>query len=103
MVHLIRGALIWILFLGLGYMIWYMKNDMLVYQPIIGDVANEFRGENLKTNWWKRIGIILLAISLIYYLYGFQLSFIPYSTAWDANHAYMYLPKVLAENHGVIW
>jgi hypothetical protein len=39
----------------------------------------------------------------MYYLYGFQLSFIPYSTAWDANHAYMYEPKVLAENFGVLW
>jgi hypothetical protein len=30
------------------------------------------------------------------------LAFIPYSTAWDANHAYMYIPKILAENHGVL-
>jgi len=92
----------WILFLGIGYMIKCMKDDMLHYQTIISDVADEFRGENLKANRWKRIGVILLAISLIYYLYGFQLSFIPYSTAWDANHEYMYIPKVLAENHGVL-
>lgn len=45
---------------------------------------------------------MLLAISIIYYLYGFQLSVIPYSTARDANHEYMYIPKVLAENHGVL-
>jgi len=38
----------------------------------------------------------------MYYFYGFELSFIPYSTAWDANHAYMYQPKVLAENFGVL-
>ena len=49
------------------------------------------------------IGIILLLVSIVYYLYGFQLSFIPYSTAWDANHEYMYIPKVLAENAGVLW
>lgn len=83
-------------------MIRRMKDEMLPYKTIIADVADEFRGEKLKTNRWKRIGIILLAISIIYYLYGFQLSIIPYSTAWDANHAYMYIPKVLAENHGVI-
>jgi hypothetical protein len=39
----------------------------------------------------------------MYYLYGFQLSFIPYSTAWDANHEYLYIPKVIAENFGIIW
>ena len=103
MVHLLRGAIIWIIFLWLGYMVWFMKKDLMPYLTIISDVAQEFRGSNLKTQWWKWIGIVLLAISLMYYLYGFQLSYIPYSTAWDANHAYMYIPKVLAQNHGVMW
>jgi len=102
MIHLIRGVVIWILFFGLGYMYWYMKNDMLPYKTIITDIASEFRSSKLKVNRRKRIGVVLLAISLIYYLYWFQLSFIPYSTAWDANHAYMYIPKVLAQNHGVL-
>lgn len=84
-------------------MVWFMKKDLMPYLTIISDVAQEFRGSNLKTQWWKWIGIVLLAISLMYYLYGFQLSYIPYSTAWDANHAYMYIPKVLAQNHGVMW
>jgi len=102
MVHLLRGAIIWILFLGLGYMIWRMKDDLTQYKTIIIDIADEFKKEKLQANRWKRLGIILLAISIIYYLYGFQLSFIPYSTAWDANHEYMYIPRVLAQNHGVI-
>lgn len=83
-------------------MIYHMKNDMVPYKAIIADVAEEFRGKKLKQNRWKWLGIILLAISIIYYLYGFQLSIIPYSTAWDANHEYMYVPKILAENHGVL-
>lgn len=90
------------MFFGLGYMIRRMKEEMLPYKSIITDIADQFKGENLKKNRWKWIGIVLLAISIIYYLYGFQLSIIPYSTAWDANHEYMYIPKVLAENHGVI-
>ena len=83
-------------------MIKYMKDDMIQYKTIITDIADEFRGDNLKANRRKWVGIILLAISIIYYLYGFQLSFVPYSTAWDANHEYMYIPKVLAQNHGVL-
>jgi len=79
-----------------------MKKQMLSYTSIITDIADQFKRENLKKNRWKRIGIVLLAISIIYYLYGFQLSIIPYSTAWDANHEYMYIPKILAENHGVL-
>jgi hypothetical protein len=46
------------------------------------------------------IGALIL-ISLVYWYYGFQNSFIPYSTAWDANHEYMYTPKILAENAGI--
>jgi hypothetical protein len=102
MVHLLRGAIIWIIFLGLGYMIRYMKDAMLPYTHIISDIADEFTASKLKINRRKWIGIVLLAISIIYYLYGFQLSFIPYSTAWDANHEYMFIPKVLAQNHGVL-
>ncbi len=79
-----------------------MKEDMLPYQTIISDVADEFKWDKLRANWRKRIGVVLLAISIIYYLYGFQLSFIPYSTAWDANHAYMYFPKIIAQNHGIL-
>ena len=57
---------------------------------------------NSKSNWWKYILLVLVIFSLVYYFYGFQLSFIPYSTAWDANHAYMYTPKVIAENHWLL-
>lgn len=102
MVQMLRGVLIWIMFLGLGGMIWYMKWDMVPYKDIIVDIAGEFKKDKLKENRWKRLGVVLLAISLLYYMYGFQLSVIPYSTAWDANHAYMYVPKILAENNGVM-
>ena len=99
MANMLRGVLIWIMFFGLGFMIWRMKSDMVPYKLILSEIAGEFKKDKLKENRWKRLGVILLAISLLYYMYGFQLSVIPYSTAWDANHAYMYVPKILAENN----
>jgi len=54
-----------------------------------------------ENNLWAYVILILLGISIAYYLFGFQNSFIPYSTAWDANHEYLYIPKILAENAGV--
>ncbi len=45
--------------------------------------------------------LILSVVSLSYIYIGIQNSFIPYSTAWDANHEYMYIPKILAENAGI--
>lgn len=32
---------------------------------------------------------------------GWNLSFIPYSTAWDANHAYLFFPRAWAHNNGI--
>ena len=68
------------------------------YRTMLEDIFAEFNLRNAKSNPWNRVGIILVGFSIMDYLYGFQLSFIPYSTAWDANHAYMYEPKVMAEN-----
>ena len=31
---------------------------------------------------------------------GFKLAFIPYPTAWDANHAYMLIPNAISGGHG---
>lgn len=39
----------------------------------------------------------------MYFLFGFMLSYIPYPTAWDANHAYMFFPKMWAYNAGFYW
>jgi hypothetical protein len=101
-VGLFYPAITWILFLGLAGMIYLMRNKLKEYVPLVASMFEGFNLYNLRKNRWKWIGIILLGVSIIYYLYGFQLSFIPYSTAWDANHAYMYLPKVLAENAGIL-
>ena len=102
MMRIFHGSITWILFLGLGFMIWFMRKRLTNYKEIITPMFEEFKLHKLKQNRWKRIGIILLWVSIIYYFYGFQLSFIPYSTAWDANHEYMYIPKILAENFGVL-
>lgn len=89
----------WILFLGLGGMIWYMKSFLQEKAlPLFTGLFDSFSLNAVKHHWRRRVILILFAFSIMYYLYGFQLSFVPYSTAWDANHEYMYAPKVLAEN-----
>lgn len=49
------------------------------------------------------IGIVLILISFAYYIIGFKLSFIPYPTAWDANHAYMLMPNSISGAFGWTW
>lgn len=90
-----------IIFLWLWFMIWYEKDKLRWYNNILWDIFDSFT-KWWSNNWWKYILLLLIVFSLVYYFYWFQLSFIPYSTAWDANHAYMYIPKVIADNHWLI-
>lgn len=46
--------------------------------------------------------MILLAGSLTYFYFGFSHTIIPYPTARDANHEYLYTPKVIADNGGIL-
>lgn len=64
--------------------------------------------DNAKQTWllwkiWKILLIITGIVWLWYLFYGYLLSYMPYSTAWDANHAYMFYPKMRALNHWVYW
>ncbi len=43
---------------------------------------------------------ILVILSVRYIFNGFTLALIPYPTAWDANHAYMFYPKMRALHNG---
>ncbi len=100
---LFHPVVVRIVFLGLGWLIWYMRKELRNYSNIISNLLSWFNIKSLNKNRWQWIMIILVVFSIIYYFYWFQLSFIPYSTAWDANHEYLYVPKVIAENFGIIW
>lgn len=89
-----------IIFLWLWLLVRYEKKSMKDYSDILWDAINSL---NINKSRRKYLLIILVVFSLVYYFYWFQLSFIPYSTAWDANHEYMYMPKVIAENYWLIW
>lgn len=90
-----------LLFIGLGAMIYLERSILKEYSCIILNVWITFREKLKSKNLWMTIIFILLLLSFLYIFYGLQNSFIPYSTAWDANHEYMYIPKILAENAGV--
>jgi len=106
--YLIQGQLffswlIWLIFIWLGVAIYFQRNALKYYSELISEIFANFCMSSLKNNKYMIIWVVLFVFSLIYYLYGFQLSFIPYSTAWDANHAYMYLPKVWSLHNGAFW
>jgi hypothetical protein len=83
-----------------GYLIWRETSFWKTLARNMSDLINH--------NLWfdtfaKSLTTILLGITIMYLYYGIMLAFIPYPTAWDANHAYMYIPKIWAEHHGYLW
>lgn len=96
LVHLFYPLLAWLQVAAVGFLIYKRRDLCQKAVPLIESMGAIFQKESV----WKRVFLILLLISFVYLLIWFHLSFIPYSTAWDANHAYMYIPKVWAENHG---
>lgn len=102
--HIFYPIASWLLFIVWWIAIRKQRHISLSsYAENIQSILSNFQLSSLKSNKWLRVGLVLLGISILYFYYGFQLSFIPYSTAWDANHAYMYIPKIRAENHGALW
>lgn len=69
----------------------------------VADIKSSLSSSSFSKNlvWW--ILVVLIVLSLWYVLNGFELSFMPYSTAWDANHAYMFYPKMRSFNNGIYW
>ena len=91
-------------------MIRYEREQLWKWWEIIWGILEKFKAW-LVSWWWnlnaKKIWFIAMFIPILLsvaYLYMWiQNAFTPYSTAWDANHEYMYIPKILAENAGVYW
>ena len=75
---------------------------------MIWDVLEKFKVWMVSGGWnlnakkvWFFVMFVPVLLSLAYLYMWIQNAFTPYSTAWDANHEYMYIPKILAENAGV--
>lgn len=99
-IQLFYPIIAWLQLLILWWLIWYYKNIFWDTNKIIKWIISEFKNLNIQR---KRVYWILLVITIIYMMFWFNLSYIPYSTAWDANHAYMYYPKVWSLNNGIFF
>ena len=113
-IWLLYWVVSWLLFLWLGFMIRYERKELKKRGEIIWDILSNYRewivswewNLNSKAFWnWNKIWFLAISLLILFslaYLYMWiQNAFVPYSTAWDANHEYMYTPKILAENAGI--
>ena len=101
---LFYSGMLWLLVAGAVFLAYKQRIYLAQYAQQFLSLFAVFSAEKLKKthrSTWLLLG--LLVLTLVYYFYGFQMSYIPYPTAWDANHAYMYYPKVWAAENGMIW
>lgn len=101
-IGILYGWLLWIIFVGLFGLFWRERKYFQTYQDALMQPLLELK-KMASSKAYRRMILLLLAVSLVYYFFGFNHSYIPYPTAWDANHEYMYTPKVIAENAGILW
>ena len=101
-IWILYSAITWLLLIGLVVLWWFDRKNLKEHKEALLWVFEKFREIKPLSNLWWLFGL-LIVISFWYYFFNFSHSYIPYSTAWDANHEYMYIPKVVSENHWILW
>ncbi|MBP6911257.1 hypothetical protein KBC03_06805 [Patescibacteria group bacterium] len=101
--HLFYGVIIAAIFIGYGLCSRKMRGELKLAKQPFEDMLNMISWKSVKTSPLMLVYVLLILFSLMYAFHGFVLADIPYPTAWDANHAYMYYPRIRALNNGYYW
>ena len=92
--------ILWIILIACLILARKEKSHLNIHLGNINQFLTTLHTQIRKKNTW--IWMILLAWSLAYFYFGFSHTIIPYPTARDANHEYLYTPKVIADNGGIL-
>ena len=88
----------WLQLVALGVLVRYQRNTLREIGTHINLSIRSLYTKNRTGYEW--ILVVLLLFSISYYFIGFQLAYIPYPTARDANHAYMLIPNAISGVNG---
>lgn len=92
-----------IIFFWYIFLIYQYNSILKTLQSSLLEVFDWIKIKNLTKNYFNFIIILLIWLSILYFYFWFILSYIPYPTAWDANHAYLLFPKMFSENNWFYW
>lgn len=98
--HLFYGIVIAAIFVLYGVCIRFTRKSLAPAKETLEDILNHINWHKVTSSPMFFMYGLLVLFSLMYIYHGFVLADIPYPTAWDANHAYMYVPKVWALGNG---
>ena len=94
--YVVLVLLIWIIF----YRKASLKNLFTELLKSLEKFHNDIKKTNPYLIYWF---LAIFVLVFLYIYFWFSYSFIPYPSAWDANHAYMFYPKVFAEYGWYPW
>ncbi len=89
----------WLQVIIAACILWYQKDWLQNVRSILYDTMNVSSLSRFDKIWL----LTLFSFTCLYFFLGFYLSDIAYSTAWDANHSYMFFPKMWALNNWYYW
>ena len=93
----------YLLFFALFFLIYKNKDFIKELFSNLSYDLNDFI-ENISENVViKPLFAFIFFVICLYFYFGFNYSFIPYPTAWDASHAYIYYPMVFSNYNGYPW
>ncbi len=93
----------WIVFFSMIIVLFFLKDLFFDNIKILDQFINKSVNKITENKTLAVFYILLFIFSIMYFYFGFIMSWIPYPTAWDANHAYMFYPKMWALNNGFYW
>lgn len=96
----------WSIFLWWIAMIYIKRFDLKNYLNILFSIFDNLLIDTKKlskNHIFTYVAVFLLVLTIMYFYFWSLLSYIPYPTAWDANHAYFFYPKVRALNNWFFW
>ena len=97
------GVTVWLEVLAWIFLLWkqksFLRETYTIIENFVQNVYNKFTENTLLSI----VFFVLIALICAYVFMWFNLAFIPYSTAWDANHAYLFFPRAWALHNWIYW
>lgn len=101
--HLFYGIVIYLEVAALCYLVYQQRWEINKISESVEDFLSTLREQFQKHKITYILYIVLVILSVMYIYIWFNLAYIPYPTAWDANHAYILFPRIWSINNGLYW
>lgn len=93
-----------IIFAILVFLIFLQRKQIkILFLSLLEDFQQFVKDSNNAHKSIKYVFMFIFLICFLYIYFWFVNSFIPYPSAWDANHAYMFVPKIIAQYGWYPW